>query len=300
MYCSFEEIRNAARDVSDAKVAIPMGHDKASLKALISASREGFASAVIVAPESQVRKTLDEIGEELPSGIRIVNVEDPKEAALRSVELVSSGDATILMKGLLQTSVFLKALLDKEVGLRTGRILSHVAVVHVPHLDRLVVITDGGMNISPGEDELVQIVQNGAGVIESLGADRARVALLAAKEVVTEKMPETVLYDGIVKKGISGIDICGPIAVDGAIDPEAAEIKGMDGPVPGKANVLVTPNIACGNIFAKAFMYMTEAEVGGLIAGAAAPVVMLSRSDKSATKLNSLALGVVVSGGRNG
>lgn len=300
MYCSFEEIRNAARDVSDAKVAIPMGHDTASLKALISASREGFASAVIVAPESQVRKTLDELGEELPPQIRLVDVDDPEEAALKAVELVSRGDATILMKGLLQTSVFLKAVLDKEVGLRTGRILSHVAVVHVPHLERLVVITDGGMNISPGEDELVQIIQNGAGVIEALGADRARVALLAAKEVVTEKMPETLLYDRIVKKGLSGMDVCGPIAVDGAIDPEAAAIKGMDGPVPGKANVLVTPNIACGNIFAKAFMYMTEAEVGGLIAGAAAPVVMLSRSDKSATKLNSLALGVVVSGGRNG
>ncbi|MBD3277604.1 MAG: phosphate butyryltransferase [Candidatus Aegiribacteria sp.] len=300
MYCSFDEIRNAARDVSDAKVAIPMGHDAASLKALISASKEGFASAVIAAPESRVRETLDEIGEELPSGIRLLNIEDPEEAALKAVELVSSGDATILMKGMLQTSVFLKAVLDKEVGLRTGRILSHVAVVHVPYLKRLVVITDGGMNISPEEDDLVQIIQNGAEVITALGADRARVALLAAKEVVTEKMPETLLYDRIVKRGISGMDLCGPVAVDGAIDPEAAEIKGMHGPVAGRANVLVTPNIACGNIFAKAFMYMTDAEVGGLIAGAAAPVVMLSRSDKSETKLNSLALGVVVSGGRNG
>jgi phosphate butyryltransferase len=274
-----------------------MGHDAASLRALIDAAERGLASSVVVAPEEEVSKTLAAMDASLPEGVEVVDCTDENEAALEAVRLVSSGEATVLMKGMLQTSAFLGAVLDREVGLRSGGILSHVAVVHVPLQDRLVAITDGGMNIRPGREELVEIAKNGASVIMALGADRARVALLAAKEVVTEKMPETVLLGEVGEAGIDGMDVCGPIAVDGAMDPEAARIKGMEGPVPGRANVLVTPDIACGNIFAKGFMYMTDAEVGGLIAGAAAPVVMLSRSDKPATKLNSLALGVVVSGG---
>lgn len=297
MYSSFTEIREAARARSDARVAIPMGHDASSLRALIDAAEKGLASSVVVAPKEAVSKTLAEMDVGLPDGVELVDRTDEGEAALEAVRLVSSGEATVLMKGMLQTSTFLGAVLDKEVGLRSGGILSHVAVVHVPLQDRLVVITDGGMNIRPGREELVELARNGASVITALGADRARVALLAAKEVVTGKMPETVLFDEVAKAGIDGIDVCGPIAVDGAMDPEAARIKGMEGPVPGRANVLVTPDIACGNIFAKGFMYMTDADVGGLIAGAAAPVVMLSRSDRPATKLNSLALGVVVSGG---
>lgn len=297
MYSSFAEIRAAARDTSGARVAIPMGHDAASLRALLEAAERGLASSVVVGPVSRVRATLEEMGESLPASVELVDSADEQSAAMEAVRLVSSGQATVLMKGMLQTSTFLKAVLDRDVGLRSGGILSHVAVVHVPLQDRLVAITDGGMNIRPGEDELVEIATNGAWVIRALGADRARVALLAAKEVVTEKMPETVLFGKLARKGIEGMDVCGPIAVDGAMDPEAARIKGMEGPVPGRANVLVAPDIACGNIFAKGFMYMTDAEVGGLIAGAAAPVVMLSRSDQPTTKVNSLALGVVVSGG---
>jgi len=297
LYSSFAEIRKAARERADARVAIPMGYDAASLRALIEAASKGLASSVIVGPADRVTKTLEEMGEELPPQVDIVDCSDESEAALEAVRQVSRGEATVLMKGMLQTSTFLKAVLDKEVGLRSGGILSHVAVVHVPLQDRLVAITDGGMNIRPGRDEVVEIARNGAWVIKALGAERARVALLAAKEVVSDKMPETVLFGDVARDGIPGMDVCGPIAVDGAMDPDAARIKGMEGPVPGRANVLVAPDIACGNIFAKGFMYMTDAEVGGLIAGATAPVVMLSRSDKPATKLNSLALGVVVSGG---
>jgi len=300
LYENFQEIREAARNVSDARVSIPLGHDPSSLEALITAREEGLASGVVVGSSAKVRESLKELGLKLPGDIEIVECEDPAEAALQAVALVSSGEATILMKGMIKTSIFQKAILDREKGLRTGRILSHVAVVHVPLQDRLVAISDGGMNIRPDEEAVRQIARNAAGVILSLGADRARVALLAAIEVPNEKMPETILFSKIADLGIEGLDVAGPMAVDGAMDPEAAAIKRMSGEVPGRANVLITPDIACGNIFAKAFMYMTSAGVGGLIAGAAAPVVMLSRSDKAETKLNSLALGVVVSGGENG
>ena len=299
MFSNFKEIRQSARNISDARVAIPMGYDASSIEALITAYEEGLASAVIVGPVEGVKETLREMKRELPDGIEIIGCDDPETAALEAVKLVSSGEASILMKGLIKTSIFQKAILDRETGLRTGRILSHVAVVHVPRQDRLVAISDGGMNIKPDEEAVRQIVVNASGVIMKLGAEKPLVALLAAIEVPNDKMPETVMFSRIAEQGISGLAIEGPVAVDGAMDPEAAAIKGMNGEVAGKANVLITPDISCGNIFAKAFMYMTNAEVGGLIAGAAAPVVMLSRSDKAQTKLNSLALGVVVSGGNN-
>jgi phosphate butyryltransferase len=299
LFGNFGEIRQAARGISDARVSIPMGYDASSIEALITAFEENIASAVIVGPEAAVKETLRELGRELPDGIEVVNSVDPEKAALEAVRLVSSGEASILMKGMLKTSIFQRAVLDKETGLRTGRILSHVAVVHVPRQDRLVAISDGGMNISPDEKAIVQIASNASDVIMKLGAEKPLVALLAAIEVPNEKMPETIMFAEIASRGIPGLAVEGPIAVDGAIDPEAASIKGMTGEVAGRANVLITPDIASGNIFAKAFMYMTDAEVGGLIAGAAAPVVMLSRSDKALTKLNSLALGVVVSGGRD-
>jgi phosphate butyryltransferase len=203
----------------------------------------------------------------------------------------------MLMKGMLKTSLFQKAILDRDMGLRTDRILSHVAVVEVPGYGRMISITDGGMNIRPDEDAVVQIVINAAGVMRSLGIGEPRVALLAAIEVPNEKMPETMLFSGIARRGIEGVQVEGPIAVDGAMDPEAAAIKGMTGPVAGRADILVCPDIACGNIFAKGLMYIAGAEIGGLIAGAAAPVVMLSRADRPVTKLNSLALGVVASVG---
>jgi phosphate butyryltransferase len=300
LFSSFEEIREAARGMSGARVAVPMGHDSASLEALVTAAVEGLADSVIIAPVREVEKTLESLGLELPRGIELEDLSGEEEAALRAVSLVREGRAGILMKGLLKTSTFLKAVLDDNVGLRSGGILSHVAMVHVPRQNRLVAITDGGMNIRPDIDQAAQIIQNAAWVMRRLGAPDARAALLAAIESPSDKMPETILWSRLAQRGVPGVFVDGPMAVDGAMDPEAAEVKGMSGEVAGRANILVTPDIASGNIFAKAFMYMTDAQVGGMVAGATAPVVMLSRSDVPATKLNSLALGVVVSRNGNG
>lgn len=292
---NFRQIRLAAKKKSRARVAVPMGHDPASLEALLRAVEEDIATAVVLAPSVAVQESLLLLGRTLPGDIETIDIEDPEKAALEAVRLVHCGEASILMKGMIKTGIFQKAILDREVGLRTGALLSHVAVVHVPRQDRLVAISDGGMNIRPDADAIHWIAINAAGVIMKLGADEPRVALLAAVENKNPAMPETVLFAEIARKGIPGLAIEGPIAVDGAIDPEAATAKNMHGPVAGKANVLVVPDIASGNIFVKSFMYMTDAEVGGIIAGAAAPIVMLSRSDRPRAKLNSLALGVIVS-----
>jgi phosphate butyryltransferase len=297
LYTNFEEIREAARGISDARVAVPMGVDRASLEALVTACEENLATSVIVGPSAAVGETMAEIGRALPDGIEVMDCDDEAVAAETAVGIVRSGEATMLMKGMLKTSLFQKAVLDRDSGLRTDRILSHVAVIEVPGYGRMISITDGGMNIRPDGEAVVQIVVNAAGVMRSLGISEPRVALLAAIEVPNEKMPETMLFSEIARRGIEGVLVEGPIAVDGAMDPEAAAIKGMTGPVAGRADILVCPDIACGNIFAKGLMYLAGAEIGGLIAGAAAPVVMLSRADRPVTKLNSLALGVVASVG---
>lgn len=293
MYRNFSEIRQAAREKSGARAAVPMGHDEASLEALVMAAEEDIATGVVFAPKALVAETLDRTGMKLPPSIEMVDVESEASAAIEAVRCVSSGEATILMKGMLKTSGFLKAALDKEVGLRTGRVLSHIAVVHAPRQDRLVAVTDGGMIPRPTAEQIVQIVQNAASVMMRLGCETPRAALLAAVEVEDPHLPETSLFASIARDGIEGVEVQGPLAVDGAIDPEAAAVKGITGPVAGRADILVTHDLSCGNIFAKAFMYMTNTDVGGMIAGAAAPIVMLSRSDAARTKLNSLALGVV-------
>lgn len=299
LFKNFFEIRQAAKNISDARVAVPMGHDPASLKALITAVEEDLASVVVFGPLAGVNDTLSNLGMKLPSGIEVVDMDDPEKAAGAAVRMVRSGEASILMKGMLKTSIFQKAMLERDTGLRTGRVLSHVAVVSVPEMGRLIIITDGGMNIRPEADAVVQIALNASDVIMKLGAEKPLVALLAAIETENPKMPETIRFSEIARRGIPGLEVLGPVAVDGALDPESAAVKSITGPVAGKANILVTPDIACGNILAKGLMYMAGAEIGGLVMGAAAPVVMLSRSDKPVTKLNSLALGVVVSGGRD-
>lgn len=297
MFRNFSEIREAARRNRGARVAVPMGHDEASVEALKMAVEEGIATAIVFSPSAAVAETLSRLAAPLPPEIEFVDVDSEETAALEAVRNVSSGESTILMKGMLKTSVFQKAILDKGKGLRTGKVLSHVAVVHAPRQNRLIAISDGGMIIRPGAEEIVEIAENAAWVMAALGCTEPLVALLAAVEVENEKMPETVLFAEVARRGIPGLQVQGPLAVDGAIDPEAAAIKHIQGPVAGRANILIAPDIACGNIFAKAFMYMMDTEVGGMIAGAAAPVVMLSRSDSAGTKLNSLALGVVTGGG---
>jgi phosphate butyryltransferase len=296
LYRDFPEIREAARARGGARAAVPMGYDTASLEALIMASEEGFASSMVFAPESAVRESERKLGRPLPPDIEVVDVADEAVAAAEAARAAGRGEATMLMKGLLKTSVLLKAVLDRDSGLRTGRVLSHVAVVFAPRQKRLFAVTDGGMVPRPTPEQLVEMIQNAAGVMRALGCARPRAALIAAVEVEDPNIPETITFARLAREGVEGVDLQGPLAVDGAMDPAAAGVKHIEGPVAGMADILVFPDITSGNAFAKGFMYMTDTEAGGLIAGAAAPIVMLSRSDTAPTKLNSLALGVVAGG----
>jgi phosphate butyryltransferase len=195
------------------------------------------------------------------------------------------------------TSTFLKAVLDKEVGLRTGRLLSHVAVIESPGYHKLLFLTDGGMCVKPDLAAKVDIVNNAVDVARKLGIETPKVALLAAVEVLNPEMPETADAAELSKMAERGqIKNClvdGPLAIDLAVSAEAAQHKKVRSAVAGDADIMVVPEIVCGNVLAKGLIYLGNARAAGLIAGAAKPVVMLSRSDSKEQKLNSIALGVV-------
>lgn len=214
--------------------------------------------------------------------------------AEEAVKSVRSDEADILMKGSVDTRAFMQAILNKEHGLRTGKLVSHIAVIEA--LGRMLLITDGGICLQPSLEEKVSIITNAIPVARALGIDVPKVAVLAATEKVNPKMPETVDAQKLSEMGIPGCQVQGPLAVDNAVSRSAAETKGIDGPVAGAADILLVPSVLVGNIFAKGIMYFADAPSGGVVAGTSAPVCFLSRADTAATKLNTIALGVLMSG----
>ncbi|NLH88319.1 MAG: bifunctional enoyl-CoA hydratase/phosphate acetyltransferase, partial [Firmicutes bacterium] len=233
------------------------------------------------------------------SDLEVLHEPDPRIAALRAVELVSSGQAGILMKGLIPTADFLRAVLNKEVGLRTGRLLSHVAVFKSPRYDRLIYMTDGAMVVAPTLQDKVQIIQNAIGVAHKLENEMPKVACIAAVEVVNPDMPETVDAAALAKMSdrgqISGCIVDGPLGLDNAVCRESAEHKGVGGPVAGRADILLAPNIVAGNVIYKTLVYFGQVETAAVVTGARAPIVLTSRSDSPEARLNSLALAIATS-----
>ena len=202
------------------------------------------------------------------------------------------------MKGLINTADLLRAVLDKEVGLRTGRVLSHAAIYELPGFDRLITVTDGGMNIAPDLKQKADIIQNAVAVSKVLGISPAKVAVLAAVEVVNPDMPVTLEAAALAKMAergqIKGAIVDGPLALDNAVEPEAAKHKGIQSAVAGQADILLVPNIEAGNILGKALVYMGPGKIAGLILGAAKPVIVTSRADSHEAKIISIALGALL------
>ncbi len=294
MLRSFLQVRERARGVKGKVLAVPWGIDPYSLGAVEKALREGLISeAVIYARKGDVDK--------VPDGARLVEVSTPEEAAERAVKDAREGRVHIVMKGFLKTGTLLRAVLNREWGLRTGRILSDILFAEDPARgrERLVGMSDGGVNVLPGVAEKVQIVQNAIDAFRALGYDRPKVALLSAVEYVTDKVPSTVEAAEVVeryRKGeIRGGVVDGPFALDVAVSEMAARRKGVGGEVAGKADVLIVPNIEAGNILGKAYTYYAKVPVGHVIMGARVPVLIPSRNESDEDKLNSVAIGVLVS-----
>lgn len=231
------------------------------------------------------------------ANFELISEENPAEAARIATRLVRDGRAQILMKGLLGTADFLRPVLDREDGLRKCGLLSHVAVVEIPG-PRLTLITDAGMNIAPTLADKVEIIRNAYMVARCLGLVRPKVAVLAAVELVNPAMPPTLEAAALSKMAergqLRGVDVDGPLALDNAISPAAAGHKGVTGEVAGMADILLVPEIVCGNVLYKALVHIAGFRAAGVVAGASAPLVVTSRADSWDTKLNSLALAALL------
>ena len=239
-----------------------------------------------------IKPMLPQIG--LPLDTPLVHEEDESQAALTAVSLVKEGKADILMKGMVNSSTFLKAVLNNEVGLKTGRLLSHLAVFEIPGEEKLAFHTDGGMNIAPTLEEKKDILINALIALKALGIDHPNVAILTANEMVNSKMPATGDAQTLVKLNeeehfTSGI-VEGPIAMDVAASKQAADHKGIMSKIAGGVDLFVVPNIEAGNLVGKTLVYYAKAKNAGIVVGATHPIVMTSRSDTAEAKLNAIAL----------
>ncbi|MBM7558566.1 bifunctional enoyl-CoA hydratase/phosphate acetyltransferase [Marinitoga litoralis] len=287
---TLKEVIEKAKTVSKKRVVVVGAEDMEALKAVSAAYDEGFVEPVLVGKKEIIEENLKELGREFD----IIVAQTEEEAAEQGVRLVSSGAADIVMKGLIKTSKLLKAVLNKEWGLRTGSVLSHVAVIETEALDSLKIVTDGGMIIKPTLDQKVAIINNAVELAHSMGNGNPNVALLAAVEVVNPDMPETMeaaIITQMNKRGqIKGCIVDGPLALDNALSEMAAKIKKIDSEVAGHADILVVPDIHAGNILGKSAIYLANGKIAGLVLGAKAPIVIVSRADTAESKLASLAL----------
>lgn len=297
MIKNFKELLELAVKKGPKKLAVACAQDDDALKAIKTAYDLGIVGGYLVGDEVQIRSIAGEIGLDL-SGFEIINIVDMAEASLKAVELVSSGQADLVMKGLVDTSIILKAVLNKEVGLRTGNALSHVAIFDVPTYHKILLVTDAAMNIAPDLMTKKQIIENSLFVTRALEIETPNVGIIAAKEKVSEAMIATVDAGELVKMNkngdIKGCNVGGPFALDNAVSKEAALIKGIKDPMAGDVDVLLCPTIEAGNVLYKALNFLANAQSAGIIVGAKAPVVLTSRADSDDSKLNSIALGVLM------
>lgn len=298
----FDEIikyaREYAKSMGPKKIAVAFAQDKDVLLAIKAAVNENICTPVLIGDLEKIIDISKEINFDL-SNIEIIDEKDGQEACRKAVALVSSEEAHIVMKGLIDTSIILKAVLDKEIGLRTGNILSHAAVFSVDTYHKFFIVTDAAMSIAPNADDKKQIIENTIKLSRSLGADVPKVAVICAKEKVNAKMQATLDAHELVEMQqsgkITGCVVEGPYALDNAISKEAAELKGIKGEVAGDADILLMPDIEAGNILYKALTYLANADNAGIILGAKAPIVLTSRADSDKAKLNSIALSVLAS-----
>ena len=296
---SFEELISKANQKTLKKVSVSNAQDEPVLQAVKAAKEQNIATAILVGDEAKIREIAASIDMDL-TDFEIINEPDTEAAALKAVELVHNGEADILLKGLLETKTFLKSVLNKEVGLRTGKMLSHVCVFEIEGIDRLLFFTDVAFNTYPTLADKVNIINNAVEVAHACGIECPKVTPLCAVETVNPKMQPTVDADNLTKMyeggDFKGCQIYGPLSMDLAIDPEAAVHKGVDNPVAGHADILLFPNIDAGNITYKILVRTAKVKIGNVLVGTSAPVVLTSRSDDFQTKLNSIALATVIAG----
>jgi phosphate butyryltransferase len=293
---NFDALLKLVSNQPGCRLAVAAAQDHTVLEAVRDAESRGLVKAVLVGDREAILEEADQAGYEV-RGSDIVHEPDPTKAALEAVALASSGAADLVMKGYIHTDDFLRAVLHKERGLRSGSIMSHVFIAEVRGLDRLVFIADGAMNIAPDLEQKAGILLNTVHIATAFGVMRPKVAVLAAVELVSPLMPATIEAAALAQMSKRrqfsvSCEVDGPLALDNAISEIAAAHKKISGPVAGWADVLLVPNIEAGNMLAKSLGYLGGCRLAGLLVGARVPVVLTSRADTAESKLLSIAAAV--------
>jgi phosphate butyryltransferase len=294
---SFSQLMAKAKETGPKAIVVTAPHEPEILLAARDAETEGIAEVTLVGDLDLISALAAEHNVDI-SRMHLVNEPDPIKGARRVMEMLRTGQVDLAMKGKIETGDFLRAALDREAGLRVGRLFSHVAILEIPEFDRLLFVTDSGVVVAPTLEQKTEIVQNAITVAQRLGIAEPKVAILAATEMVNPKIPTTVEAATLAKmadrRQIQGGIVDGPLALDNAISPESAAIKGIQSPVAGCADILVAPDVEAGNMLVKAITYFAKGRMAGVVVGAKSPLVVASRSDPHETKLISMALGVLL------
>lgn len=297
MIKSINELVETAIQIKTKTLVVACAADEHVLEAVELARANNIINGILIGASSEIKailKTLD-IDEK---NYEIIDEPDKQTACLEAVKLVSANQGYFLMKGLVDTSVILKAALNKEFGLRTNNRISHVSVMEVPTHNKLIFMSDGAMNITPTLDEKRQIIENSVTIAHALGLSSPNVGIIAAVEKENSQMQATIDAVNLVKMNqdgtIKGCTVGGPFALDNAINKEAAIHKGITDPIAGDIDILIMPRIEAGNVFYKTMMFLANAKSASVIAGAKKPIVLTSRADSTESKYYSIALGALV------
>jgi phosphate butyryltransferase len=299
---TFDEIRERAleygRSRGKARLGIAAARDACALEAASEAAELGLVEPVLVDDRAAIEESAANAGIDVSSW-EIVDVEDQLAAALTTVELVREGRVDFIMKGAVQTADLMRAALNRETGIRAGKLMSHLALLWTPSFGRILGLSDGGIVLSPDVEKKANIIRNSVDAMHKLGWESPNVAVICGLEFVNPAMPCTVDADELAKMSrageIEGCVVDGPFGFDNAISEVAAERKGVKSPIAGKADLVIVPEIEVGNVLYKGLVFMTEGvRTAGVLLGAQVPIVMVSRSDGSDSKLNAIAVGAVI------
>ncbi len=297
----YERLIARCKALTPVPTAVAHPCDETSLKGAVEAAELGILQPILVGPKARIQAVATQFQLDI-SAYEISDAPHSHAAADLAVQLAREGKAEMLMKGSLHTDELMGAVVRTATGLRTERHISHAFIMDVPSLDRAIVVTDAAINIFPTLEDKVHIVQNAIDLVCALGFEQPKVAILSAMETVNPKVQSTIEAAALCKmadrKQITGGILDGPLALDNAIDLAAAQIKKIDSPVAGRADILVVPDLEAGNMLAKSLTFMADANAAGIVLGARVPIILTSRADSVMTRLASCAVAALVAQAR--
>jgi len=293
----YERLLTRCESLAPVPTAVAHPCEATALSGALEAAARGLIVPLLVGPVARIAETAEKAGISLGDA-EIIDVPHSHAAAIKAVELIREGKAEILMKGSLHTDELMGAVVSREGGLRTARRISHVFVMDVPTYHKVLLVTDGAINIAPTLEDKVDICQNAIDLAISLGLEKPKVAILAAVETVTSKMSATIDAAALCKMAergqITGGVLDGPLAFDNAISKQAAETKGIKSAVAGDPDILLAPDLESGNILAKQLTFLANADSAGMVLGARVPIILTSRADSVRSRIASCGVAKLV------